>query len=45
MEIFNTDHPKYIVVLDHLKKTDGQDMIFRLSIPLLGTIVLEEHLS
>jgi hypothetical protein len=51
VEIFNTDHPKYggsglfenqqIAVIQN----NGRNMLFRLNIPPLATLVLEEHLA
>jgi 1,4-alpha-glucan branching enzyme len=51
VEIFNTDHPKYggsgsfqnqqIKII----RNNERDMLFRLGIPPLATIILEEHLA
>ncbi len=51
MEIFNTDHPKYggsgafQNQQNGLIRNNGWDLIFRLAIAPLATIVLEEYLS
>lgn len=50
IEVFNTDHFKYSGSGSFLNQTveilhhDGDAKLFRLAIPLLATLVLEEHL-
>jgi 1,4-alpha-glucan branching enzyme len=50
VEIFNTDHPKYggsgsfANQQIEVKHNNGRDMVFKLAIPPLATIILEEHL-